>query len=121
MDHLDMMDYLRNSVRLRAYGQRDPLVEYKKEGLRLFREMEEEWKDNIIQFIKNINTDVLAAEERRMEEAKIQMERAVIESGAQEGTGMISNAPRDDEGKKIGRNDPCWCGSGKKLKHCHQQ
>ncbi|MFA5830461.1 MAG: preprotein translocase subunit SecA [Candidatus Paceibacterota bacterium] len=119
MDHLDMMDYLRNSVRLRAYGQRDPLVEYKKEGLRLFREMEEEWKDNIIQFIKNIDTDVLAAEERRMEEAKIQMERAVIESGAQEGTSATSNAPRNEEGKKIGRNDPCHCGSGKKFKHCH--
>ncbi|TRZ50767.1 preprotein translocase subunit SecA [bacterium] len=119
MDHLEMMDYLRNSVRLRSYGQRDPLVEYKKEGLHLFREMETEWKNNIIQFIKNINTDVLAAEERRMEEAKIQMERAVIESGAQEGTTLISNAPRDEEGKKIGRNDPCWCGSGKKFKHCH--
>ncbi len=119
MDHLEMMDYLRNSVRLRAYGQRDPLVEYKKEGLRLFREMEEEWKSNIIQFIKNINTDVLAAEERRMEEAKIQMERAVIESGAQEGTPLVSLSPRDDDGNKIGRNDPCWCGSGKKYKHCH--
>lgn len=122
MEHLEMMDYLRNSVRLRAYGQRDPLVEYKKEGLRLFREMEEAWKENIIQFIKNIDTDVLAAEERRMEEAKLQMERAVIESGAQEeGGGMISIAPRDDQGHKIGRNDPCWCGSGKKFKHCHGQ
>jgi len=121
MDHLEMMDYLRNSVRLRAYGQRDPLVEYKKEGLRLFREMEEEWKNNIIQFIKNINTDVLAAEEKRMEEAKIQMERAVIESGAQEGTSSVSSAPRNEEGRKIGRNDPCYCGSGKKFKHCHGQ
>ncbi len=120
MDHLEMMDYLRNSVRLRAYGQRDPLVEYKKEGLRLFREMEGAWKENIIQFIKNIDTDVLAAEERRMEEAKRQMERAVIESGGQEeGGGIISIAPRDDQGHKIGRNDSCWCGSGKKFKHCH--
>ncbi|MCK9352164.1 MAG: preprotein translocase subunit SecA [Candidatus Paceibacterota bacterium] len=119
MDHLEMMDYLRNSVRLRAYGQRDPLVEYKKEGLRLFREMEDEWRNNIVEFVKNINTDVLAAEERRMEEAKRAMERAIIESGAQEGTGSLSIAPKDEEGKKIGRNDPCWCGSGKKFKHCH--
>jgi preprotein translocase subunit SecA len=118
MDHLEMMDYLRNSVRLRAYGQRDPLVEYKKEGLRLFREMEDEWKNNIVEFVKNISTDVLAAEERRMEEAKRAMERAVIESGTTEGTGAVSNALKN-EGKKIGRNDPCYCGSGKKYKHCH--
>jgi preprotein translocase subunit SecA len=121
MDHLDMMDYLRNSVRLRAYGQRDPLVEYKKEGLRLFRDMEEVWRNDIVEFIKNINTDVLASEEKRMEEAKRAMERAVIESGAQEGEGisMISNAPKNEEGKEIGRNDPCFCGSGKKYKKCH--
>jgi preprotein translocase subunit SecA len=119
MDHLEMMDYLRNSVRLRAYGQRDPLVEYKKEGLRLFRDMEDEWRNNIVEFIKNISTDVLAAEERRMEEAKRAMERAVIESGAQEGTGSTSSAPKNDEGDKIGRNDPCPCGSGKKYKKCH--
>jgi preprotein translocase subunit SecA len=127
MDHLDMMDYLRNSVRLRAYGQRDPLVEYKKEGLRLFREMEEIWRNDIVEFIKNISTDVLAAEERRMEEAKRAMERAVVESGAQGGEGitMISNAPKNEEGKEIGRNDPCYCGAKKtdgtpiKYKHCH--
>ncbi len=121
MDHLEMMDYLRNSVRLRAYGQRDPLVEYKKEGLRLFRDMEIEWRNNIVEFIKNISTDVLAAEERRMEEAKLAMERAVIESGATEGEngGIVSLTPKNDEGQKIGRNDPCFCGSGKKYKQCH--
>jgi preprotein translocase subunit SecA len=49
------------------------------------------------------------------------MERAVVESGAQGGEGitMISNAPKNEEGKEIGRNDPCHCGSGKKYKHCH--
>jgi len=121
MDHLEMMDYLRNSVRLRAYGQRDPLVEYKKEGLRLFRDMEDEWRNNIVEFVKNISTDVLAAEERRMEEAKRAMERAVIESGAQEGTGAttVSQAPKNDDGTTVGRNDPCPCGSGKKYKKCH--
>lgn len=115
MDHLEMMDYLRNSVRLRAYGQRDPLVEYKREGLRLFREMEEAWKENITSFVKNITTDILAAEERRMEQAKLAMERAVLESGASLGGVTATNT----EGGKIGRNDPCYCGSGKKYKHCH--
>jgi preprotein translocase subunit SecA len=118
MDHLEMMDYLRNSVRLRAYGQRDPLVEYKREGLRLFREMEEAWKENITSFVKNITTDILAAEERRMEQAKMAMERAVMESGASLG-GITVNAVKNEEGEKIGRNDPCYCGSGKKYKHCH--
>ncbi len=115
MDHLEMMDYLRNSVRLRAYGQRDPLVEYKREGLKLFREMEETWKENITSFVKNITTDILAAEERRMEQAKLAMERAVLESGASLGGVTATNT----EGEKIGRNDPCYCGSGKKYKHCH--
>jgi preprotein translocase subunit SecA len=96
-------------------------VEYKKEGLRLFRDMEEVWRNDIVEFIKNISTDVLAAEEKRMEEAKRAMERAVIESGAQEGEGitMISNVPKNEEGGTIGRNDPCYCGSGKKYKKCH--
>jgi len=115
MDHLEMMDYLRNSVRLRAYGQRDPLVEYKREGLKLFREMEDAWRENITSFVKNITTDILAAEERRMEQAKLAMERAVLESGASLGGVTATNT----EGEKIGRNDPCYCGSGKKYKHCH--
>jgi preprotein translocase subunit SecA len=118
MDHLEMMDYLRNSVRLRAYGQRDPLVEYKREGLKLFREMEDAWKENITSFVKNITTDILAAEERRMEQAKMAMERAVLESGASFG-GVAASTAKNEEGEKIGRNDPCYCGSGKKYKHCH--
>jgi len=119
MEHLEMMDYLRSSVGLRAYGQRDPLVEYKKEGLRLFREMEDAWRENIIQFVKNINTDILAAEEKRMEQAKLQMERAVIESGGEQPGAVVSHEPKDEDGKTIGRNDPCFCGSGKKYKKCH--
>lgn len=118
MDHLEMMDHLRNSVRLRSYGQRDPLVEYKREGLKLFREMEDAWKENITSFVKNITTDILAAEERRMEQAKLAMERAVLESGASLG-GAVTSAVKNEEGDKIGRNDPCYCGSGKKYKHCH--
>ncbi len=118
MDHLEMMDYLRNSVRLRAYGQRDPLVEYKREGLRLFREMEDAWRENITSFVKNITTDILAAEERRMEQAKMAMERAVLESGASLG-GVTASTVKNEEGDKIGRNDPCYCGSGKKYKKCH--
>jgi preprotein translocase subunit SecA len=115
MDHLEMMDYLRNSVRLRSYGQRDPLVEYKREGLKLFREMEEAWRENITSFVKNITTDILAAEEKRMEQAKMAMERAVMESGASQGGVSVKSR----EGEKLGRNDPCYCGSGKKYKHCH--
>lgn len=120
MEHLEMMDYLRSSVRLRSYGQRDPLVEYKKEGLRIFRGMEDSWRDNIIGFVKNINTDILAAEVKRMEEAKLAMQRATIESGGEDSSvKKAASAVKNEEGEKIGRNDPCFCGSGKKYKRCH--
>ena len=58
VEHLEMMDYLRSSVNLRAYGQRDPLVEYKKEGLRLFKEMEESIENNILGIISRVNESV---------------------------------------------------------------
>lgn len=130
MDHLEQMDYLRSSVRLRAYGQRDPLVEYKREGLTLFREMEEAFKETVAGFIENISTtidaaNVLAAEERRMQEAKRQMEQAALHAGESDpstSSGQVparSNAPKDETGKEIGRNDLCFCGSGKKYKKCH--
>lgn len=105
VDHLEAMDYLRNSVNLRAYGQRDPLVEYKKEGLRLFRVMEETMFDQISRLLPHIGNMLpreKAEELRQTEEAA-----RLITSGS----GEVSK-------DKIGRNDPCFCGSGKKYKTC---
>ena len=98
VDHLEMMDYMRSSVSLRAYGQRDPLVEYKNEGLRMFRQMEES--------IKRTTEEMIArASENPKHEAL--NPKQIINSNDQ-------NIKRD-----IGRNSPCWCGSGKKYKKCH--
>jgi len=109
VEHLETMEYTRSSVNLRAYGQREPLIEYKKEGLRLFREMEVVFKDQVASLISTMN--VPAEESSRQE---IEERPSLILSTSDEG-----NTPDKREGPKIGRNDPCHCGSGKKYKNCH--
>jgi preprotein translocase subunit SecA len=111
VDHLEMMDYLRNSVNLRAYGQRDPLVEYKKEGLKLFKEMEESIENAILGTIARVNEAA----------ANLAVQKEV-ENQALKITGVTDsshNTAIPNEHKDVGRNDPCWCGSGKKFKKCH--
>ena len=114
VDHLELMDYARESVRLRAVGQRDPLVEYKREALRLYKDMEAAIKGQILELIPRIEIGAFAVEEAQVKKVESQMELA---GGAQTG----SEAPRAQKPseEKIGRNDPCWCGSGKKYKKCH--
>jgi preprotein translocase subunit SecA len=102
IDHLEMMDYLRGSVHLRAYGQRDPLVEYKKEGLKLFKELETSIYEEIIRIIPL---------------AEITVQKPEVE------TIMADVVLKNDKNnfsieKEINRNDPCPCGSGKKWKKC---
>jgi len=111
VEHLEMMDYLRNSVNLRAYGQRDPLVEYKKEGLRLFKEMEESIENAILGNLTRVDeTAVNLSAQREVENQALKITGVTDSPNA-------SNTP--SEHKNIGRNDPCWCGSGKKFKKCH--
>jgi preprotein translocase subunit SecA len=107
MDHLEMMDYLRGSVSLRAYGQRDPLVEYKREGLRLFKEMEESIKNSILGAIPNLHGEV------KVEEVKNLTEGLEGENKKED-----KNTPSLNKSEKVGRNDLCPCGSGKKWKKC---
>lgn len=117
MEHLEAMDYLRSSVNLRAYGQRDPLVEYKKEGLRLFNEMQVNIKHHILDLLPRVN---VRTTEQGEEQAKKLYESAQRASGGDGGdTKKAPSKPRKDDGTKIGRNDPCPCGSGKKYKKCH--
>ena len=105
MEHLEAMDYLRSSVNLRAYGQREPIVEYKKEGLQMFKEMEEAFKEQVFSLIGTIQ------------------ESAKPEENSPKQTLVMSHTePSEISGKKekeVGRNDPCPCGSGKKYKRCH--
>lgn len=113
VEHLEMMDYMRGSVNLRAYGQRDPLVEYKREGLRLFKEMEESTKMEIFKLIPNIQGEMFVAQTQNLKE--IHEQAAIIGGGDGDKGG---SAPTVSTGDQAGRNDPCPCGSGKKYKHC---
>lgn len=116
MEHLEAMDYLRSSVNLRAYGQREPIVEYKREGLQMFKAMEETLKEQVYSLISSINTENIKLENEQdtpkqtlvtshTEPSELGGKKDVLQSG-------------DD---KVGRNDPCPCGSGKKYKKCHGQ
>jgi preprotein translocase subunit SecA len=117
VEHLEVMDYLRGSVNLRAYGQRDPLVEYKREGLQLFKDMQESISGQILKLIPNIGAGAFARETSELEKVKSQ---AIELGGSSNSTdsGNSKSAPKAKDGTEIGRNDPCFCGSGKKYKKC---
>ncbi|MFM2357831.1 MAG: hypothetical protein RJA61_568 [Candidatus Parcubacteria bacterium] len=108
VEHLEAMDYIRGSVNLRAYGQRDPLVEYKREGLKLFKDMEEAISHEIKKIIPNVG-GIAPRENIKLQE--ISATAGVITKENQERkTGIYDG---------VGRNDECPCGSGKKFKKCH--
>jgi preprotein translocase subunit SecA len=118
VEHLEVMDYLRGSVNLRAYGQRDPLVEYKKEGLRLFKEMEENIARQIVHVFPHVGGLTPTAEQARLQEVHEQAQ--LIGSGDEESDAKHQgNVHRVSDEPKVGRNEPCPCGSGKKYKKCH--
>jgi len=104
MDHLDAMDQLREGIGLRAYGQKDPLVEYKFEGYEMFQNMIDSIQDDVVRYIFRVN--VVQPEQRQ--------KRQVVENRYAE-EGPKQPVRREN---KIGRNDPCPCGSGKKYKKC---
>ncbi|MSR87952.1 MAG: preprotein translocase subunit SecA [Candidatus Zambryskibacteria bacterium] len=110
VDHLEMMEYLRSSVNLRAYGQRDPLVEYKKDGLRFFRDMEASIARQISEFVISLNLEAL-----------LSVKASPIESEVREitnGQGSTLSQTRSNLVRNVGRNNPCPCGSTKKYKKC---
>ncbi len=103
VEHLEAMDHLRGSVSLRAYGQRDPLVEYRTEGLRLFKGLQASMVEHILRVLQGIGADAVVAPVA-----------TGISPESYGGHGNIGiGAP------KLGRNDPCFCGSSKKYKKCH--
>jgi preprotein translocase subunit SecA len=123
VEHIDTMEYLRSSVNLRAYGQREPLVEYKKEGLRLFRELEQSYKDQVTNLIETMNLE--ADRVKKEEPAQLRVtatheEPEHITDSTNQNIDKSAKAiePHNNE-FKAGRNDPCPCGSGKKFKKCH--
>jgi preprotein translocase subunit SecA len=119
VEHLEAMDYMRGSVQLRAYGQRDPLTEYKKEGLRLFKHMETSIEDEILKLVLNIGGDVyMPAPEKLTEthEQKALVSAADVEKDNE--NGPSTSQSQVNTGPVVGRNELCPCGSGKKYKHC---
>jgi len=117
-DHLLALDHLKEGIGLRGYGQRDPLQEYKKESFDLFEMMRDRVQDDIIQKLFRFEPMT----EEQIAEQRIRRERAApkVELSAPpkvEGQRLTQQALKQDI--KIGRNDPCPCGSGKKYKKCH--
>ncbi len=123
MEHLEAMEYMRGSVRLRAYGQRDPLVEYKREGLRLFKNLETDIHEQILSLLPNIG-GVSFASDQPKGEAIHETPQSLIAPPADPEVAQRNIAPAPAkhlaaDGSEIGRNDPCFCASGKKYKKCH--
>ncbi len=106
-EHLYDMDYLREGIGWRGLGQRDPLVEYKREGFDIFQEMEQGLKEDYVTYIYRIE-NVEIPDQQEIENLSY--------SGGGEEPNPEPKAPRRTE--KVGRNDPCPCGSGKKFKKC---
>jgi preprotein translocase subunit SecA len=147
-DHLASMDYLRQGIGLRGYAQKQPMQEYKRESYGMFTELLERIKHEVVRILARVQVkaeeDVEAMEaKRRREEAAAAMQfrhdeaSAASSAGAAAGSGMGGDAGRSAgprppegaitsagetyvrEGRKVGRNEPCPCGSGQKFKHCH--
>ena len=117
MNHIDSMDELKNGIGLRAYGQKDPVVQYRLEGFDMFDEMVNDIKFDVTKILMHIRQQ---GEAKRQETVKITGAalEAIhsVDGGAKIGTD-IDRTVRND-GPKVGRNDPCPCGSGKKYKNC---
>jgi len=118
VDHLEMMEYLRGSVNLRAYGQRDPLVEYKKDGLRFFRDMEVSVARQVAEFIIALNPEMIVSATPKPQIYADSTQKVAEEIQRESALSQRVSAS-DFAGNKIGRNELCPCGSGKKYKKCH--
>jgi preprotein translocase subunit SecA len=112
-DHLLNMDHLKEGVGLRGYGQKDPLVEYKKEGFTLFKLMDEQVKTDVITKLYRVQV----TREEQVEELQPKEQKMNFFHGGEDASSAREPAKR--EPGKVGRNDPCPCGSGKKYKKCH--
>ena len=109
MDHIDAMDQLRQGIGLRAYGQQDPVMAYQKEGYDMFEEMTQDIWEDTVGFLYHVESP-----------EKIQRKRVAepLATNMDSKSNSASNKTVVNKEKKVGRNDPCPCGSGKKYKKC---
>jgi preprotein translocase subunit SecA len=131
------MDYLREGVHLRAFAQKDPLVEYRGEGHVMFEELSQTIRSEVVFTLFHVTVEVEqpALEPMQARESSLQYEHEIsagadviaaaggaataLAAPSSGNGGSFAQAPAVNEHKDIGRNDPCWCGSGKKYKRCH--
>jgi preprotein translocase subunit SecA len=136
-EHLEAMDYLREGVHLRAFAQKDPLVEYRGEGHAMFEELGQTIREEVVFTLFHVAVQVEepALEPMQARESSLHYEHetsagadVIAAAGAGAATavaappapsGAFAQGPAVNEHKDLGRNDPCWCGSGKKFKKCH--
>jgi preprotein translocase subunit SecA len=123
-DHLASMDYLRQGIGLRGYAQKQPMQEYKRESFEMFTELLANIKQEVIRILARVQVkaeeDVEAVDAQRRQESPMQFRHD--EAGmaaAPEPAPPAGHEPYIREGRKVGRNEPCPCGSGNKYKHCH--
>lgn len=114
MEHLDTMDHLRDSVRLRGYGQRDPLVEYKREGFKLFQKLIAQIDKQVVYSIFKVSIHTHDAPTNHTTENLV----LSGSDGTGKGVAKAESSAEDIRGKELGRNDKCYCGSGLKYKRC---
>jgi preprotein translocase subunit SecA len=114
-EHLYEMDYLQEGIGLRAIGQRDPLVEYQREAFDMFQNLQEAIKQEAVAYVFNASVEVAEQAEERRQSSPDQDVRLSSASTEEEARAAQGQARR----QKVGRNQPCWCGSGKKFKACH--
>ena len=127
-EHLAQMDYLRQGINLRGYAQKDPKQEFKREAFKMFTSMLERIKHDVVSLIARVELraeeDVKVVEERRRQTGDIELQHDQVDGMTGEAEGQSHNIkeqsqPIEREGRKVGRNEPCPCGSGKKFKQCH--
>ncbi|MBD64481.1 MAG: preprotein translocase subunit SecA [Halobacteriovoraceae bacterium] len=120
-DHLRNMDQLKEGINLRSYGQKDPLVEYKREAFHLYEEMKTQIRQAIVERMFSVRLytpeEIEAIKRQQQAELEAQLEAHKRAQAAAE----AASGPVTRKTVKVGRNDPCPCGSGKKYKHCHGQ
>ncbi len=115
-EHLYEMDYLQEGIGLRAIGQRDPLVEYQREAFDMFQALQESIKREAVAYVFNASVQVAEEAEEQHQAGSPRPTRLSSASTESEARAAQGQSARK---QKIGRNQPCWCGSGKKFKNCH--
>ncbi|MDH3527414.1 MAG: SEC-C metal-binding domain-containing protein, partial [Gammaproteobacteria bacterium] len=127
-EHLAAMDYLRQGIGLRGYAQKNPKQEYKREAFEMFTAMLDRIKHDVVGIVSKVQVreqaDVEAVEEQRRSHAPQQYQHAEASAMGEQGERPAeaeeqAHTPYTRQGRKIGRNEPCPCGSGKKYKQCH--